>query len=86
MSNGSGDYVVAFSTFEGNQITPADLAPRTMTVLPNPAMTPLFQAVVEATEEAVLNSLVAARDTTGRDGHLVRAIDREALGRLARQD
>ncbi len=79
MANGSGDYVVAFSTFDGNVIAAEAREPRTVTVLPNARMTPLFQAVVEATEEAVLNSLVAARTTTGRAGHTARAIEHERL-------
>ena len=55
---------------------------RTTTVLPNGAMTPLFWAVADATEESVLNSLVAARTTTGRNGHVSEAIDVDELRRF----
>ncbi|MEE8468575.1 MAG: P1 family peptidase, partial [Planctomycetota bacterium] len=84
MSNGSGDYVIAFSTHPANRVRAGARGPQSRTVLPNREMTPLFQAVVEATEEAVLNSLLAAETTTGRGGHTARAIDhgvvREAAG------
>ena len=79
MSNGSGDYVIAFSTHPANRIDTSAKGPRSAAVLPNGEMTPLFRAVVEGTEEAVLNSLVAARTTTGRDGHTARAIDHDTL-------
>ena len=71
-SNGSGDYVIAFSTAEGNRITydSEDLV-RDISVLRNEAMTPLFLAAIEATEEAVYNSLFAAESMTGRDGNQV---------------
>jgi D-aminopeptidase len=81
MSNGSGDYAIAFSTHARNAIDARAREPVPMTVLPNAAMTPLFQAVVEATEEAVIDSLVAATTVTGRAGHTARALDREALRR-----
>lgn len=67
MSNGSGDYVIAFSTAPGSRRGPgsAQLAPAT---LPNDAMTPLFAAVAEATEEAILNSMFRATTTRGHRG------------------
>jgi D-aminopeptidase len=77
-SNGSGDYAVAFSTApdtrvraraeSGNPNTPRDVK-----LLPNDAMSPLFLAVIEATEEAIYNSLFRATTTTGR-GHTVEAL------------
>ena len=82
MSNGSGDYVIAFSTHADNRVVAGAREPYTTTVLPNGRMTPLFQAVVEATEEAVVNSLVAATTTTGRAGHTAVAIDHEQLREL----
>ncbi|MGH7443390.1 MAG: P1 family peptidase [Longimicrobiales bacterium] len=60
MSNGSGDYVIAFSTAESARRDPAAREPRTIADLPNDAMSPLFQAVAEATEEAIYNSLFRA--------------------------
>ena len=61
-SNGSGEYVVAFST--ANRIE--GRGPRTVTLLGNGDVSPLFLAVIEATEEAVYNSLFAATPVTGR--------------------
>jgi D-aminopeptidase len=62
ISNGSGDYVIAFSTAPEVRRTPARRAAiATFPELPNEAMTPLFQAVAEATEEAIVNSLLQAR-------------------------
>jgi L-aminopeptidase/D-esterase-like protein len=65
--NGSGDLFVAFST--ANQGLALARSAVTATVLPNEAMNPLFAATVQATEEAVVNALVAGRTTTGIDGH-----------------
>ena len=71
-SNGSGDYVIAFSTDEEMRVpyhTPDRLKQSEM--LHNQAMSPLFMAVIEATEEAVVNSLFVAQTMTGRDDHIV---------------
>ena len=74
-SNGSGDYVIAVSTAEENRI-PYDSETRlyTPSVLRNDAMSPLFMATIEATEEAIVNSLFAAETMTGRDEHKVDAM------------
>jgi len=80
MANGSGDYAIAFST--ANPIEASEGTLRTVRVLANEAMTPLFQAVVEATEEAVLDSLFTAESMRGRAGHVARAIDLEAVRKL----
>lgn len=77
-SNGSGDYAIAFSTAPELRIqTSSDAAsrslPRSFKVLPNDAMSPLFLAVIEATEEAIYNSLFRATTTKGR-GHTVEAL------------
>ena len=62
IANGSGDYVIAFSTAQEVRRTPARRSSvATLPELPNEAMTPLFQAVAEATEEAIVNSLLQAR-------------------------
>ena len=60
MSNGSGDYVIAFSTAADVRRNSADRTPRAVAELPNDAMSPLFQAVAEATEEAIYNSMFKA--------------------------
>ena len=69
-SNGSGDYAIAFSTSSDVRIhfpsNPGQQAPRTLKVLPNDMMSPLFLGVIEATEEAIYNSLFRAQTMTGR--------------------
>lgn len=68
-SNGSGDYVIAFSTNKSVRNNLDNRNPTTdISVLNNNAMTPLFLAVVEATEEAILNSLFMATTTEGYNG------------------
>ncbi|NIR44711.1 MAG: P1 family peptidase [Gemmatimonadetes bacterium] len=67
-TNGSGDYVIAFSTAESVRRRPGEREPRRVEELPNDAMSPLFQAVVEATEEAIYNSLFKAVTVTGHRG------------------
>ena len=74
-SNGSGDYVIAFSTSEDVRInTERTGSTQTYTELNNPATTPLFLAAVEATEEAILNSLFMATTVTGDRGHTQKAL------------
>jgi D-aminopeptidase len=70
-TNGSGDYVIAFST--QNRIRASD-ARRTVQLAGNEAMSPLFVAVVEATEEAIYNSMFRATTVTGIGGHRVEAL------------
>jgi L-aminopeptidase/D-esterase-like protein len=75
--NGSGDIFVAFSTANPGA-TKSD-APLQLTMLPNERMNPLFDATVEATEEAILNALVAAETMTGIDGHKALALPHDRL-------
>lgn len=75
MTNGSGDYAIAFST--ANRID-ASQSVRDLKVLGNDAMSPLFQAVIEATEEAIINSLLKAKTVTG-NGRTVEAIPIDKL-------
>ena len=77
-SNGSGDYAIAFSTAVEVRIrtrgsSESPYAPREVKLMSNDAMSPLFLAVIEATEEAVYNSLLRATTTTGR-GRTVEAL------------
>jgi D-aminopeptidase len=72
-TNGSGDYAIAFSTAADVRITPASGRDRSSRFLTNDAMSPLFLAVIEATEEAVYNSLFRATTVTGR-GRTVEAL------------
>lgn len=71
-TNGSGDYAIAFSTASELRIRNRNQKSQ-VTLLSNEAMSPLFLAVIEATEEAIYNSLFRATTTTGR-GHTVEAL------------
>lgn len=79
-SNGSGDFAIAFSTHPSLRVTGGP-APRQQTVLPTDAVSGLFEAVMDATEEAIYNSLLQATDVTAR-GRTVRALPVEALKAL----
>ncbi len=88
-TNGSGDYGVAFSTATEVRIhMPAGTAgrntPRPQLLLANDAMSPLFLAVIEATEEAIYNSLFRATTATGR-GHTVAALPIERTVQILRK-
>jgi D-aminopeptidase len=73
-SNGSGDYAIAFSTAQHVRIHVNDKAlTRNVEVMTNDAMSPLFLAAIEATEEAVYNSMFKATTMTG-NGHTVEAL------------
>lgn len=75
VSNGSGDYVIAFSTDPTLRVAHDSKAKvMTQTVLRNDEMSPLFMAAIEATEEAIINSLFAAKTTTGVDGKTVQEL------------
>jgi D-aminopeptidase len=71
-SHGSGDYGIAFSVGEG-------------TPLPGSALDPLFHAIQEAVEEAILNSLFMAETTLGIEGHVSRAVPLEYVVETLRQ-
>jgi len=79
--NGSGDIFIAFSTANPGAAKSSGIAQLHM--VPNDQMNPLFEATVEATEEAIVNALVAAETMTGADNHTVLALPhgrlREAL-------
>ena len=83
--NGSGDYVIAFSTAKELKISAQQREKVSAEELPNRMMSPLFMAVVEATEEAVYNSLFKATTMTGRDGHRVEAIPIEKVVEICRK-
>jgi len=80
--NGSGDIFIAFSTAEMDK---GDGALWRLSRLDNGALDPLFLATANATEEAVVNAMVAARDMTGNEGHYAKAIDHEALRAVLKQ-
>jgi L-aminopeptidase/D-esterase-like protein len=73
----SGDLFLAFST--ANTVPTTAGHPGTLQLLPSDDLTPLFTAVVDATEEAIVNALVAAETMTGRDGHTALALPHDRL-------
>ena len=83
MSHGSGDYVIAFTTSRDAEET--DEGIRTRTLLDDEHLSPLFQAAVEATEEAIVNSLFKATDTKGYLGRTVEALPLEKVKEVFRK-
>ena len=93
-SHFSGDLFLAFSVANPGAITPGDRARASASSTPQPgpydqlrfipwgALDPYYEAVVQATEEAVLNALVAADEMTGRDGHRSPALPRDQVADL----
>jgi len=75
--NGSGDIFVAFSTANPQAANATGLV--NLTMLPNESLNGLFEATVQATEEAIINALVAAETMTGRDDHRVIALPHDRL-------
>jgi L-aminopeptidase/D-esterase-like protein len=82
-SNGSGDIFLAFSTANPGAAAAPDSA--RVELLSNARIGAVFQATVEATEEAIVNALVAAETMTGVDGHRTEAISHEALRQALRK-
>ena len=76
-SNGSGDIFIAFSTANPGASDVGHLVDLKM--VPNLSLDPLFAATVQATEEAIVNAMVAATDMTGINGHHVRALPHDEL-------
>lgn len=86
-SNGSGDYVIAFSTAKSVRMPYQSESPtQKIEVLRNNAMSPLFLAANEATEEAIINSLFHAETMTGRDGHTVEALPMQRILTILREN
>ena len=79
-SNGSGDFAIAFSTT--NRIAFGAARGPALSLLGEDALSPLFEAVVDATEEAIDNALLKAQTVRGRDGHVAEAIPIERLREL----
>jgi len=82
-SNGSGDFAIAFSTHPSQRVTSA-AGPQRRTVLPTDSVSGLFEAVLDATEEAVDNSLLRATDVTA-NGRTIRALPIEQLKAVLRK-
>jgi len=81
--NGSGDIFVAFST--ANAGASKQEGTIQLTMLPNDRMNPLFEATVQASEEAIVNALVAAETMIGVDGHKVIALPHDRLREVMRK-
>jgi L-aminopeptidase/D-esterase-like protein len=81
-SNGSGDIFIAFST--ANPGSAATSGRTTLDWLPNDDLNPFFVATVEATEEAIVNALVAAQTMTGARG-TVHALPHDQLREILRR-
>ena len=78
--NNSGDIFLAFSTANPNpEDSSGTRALHQFNFVPHEVLDPVFNAVVESVDEAVINALVAAEDMTGRDGHFVASINHAAL-------
>jgi len=82
-SNGSGDIFIAFST--ANPGAPGSPDPVRLDMLPNDLINPLFTATVRATEEAIINAMIAAETMEGINGHIVHAIPHDRLRSILRK-
>lgn len=81
--NGSGDIFIAFSTANAEASKPTGIAQLTM--LPNDRIGAVFEATVQATEEAIINALVAAETMTGVDNHKVTALPHDRLKQVMKK-
>lgn len=79
--HGSGDIFLAFSTANAEALAAREAPARAM-FLPDPALNPLFRAVIQAVEEAILNALVANQTMTGIEGRTVHALPHDEVRRL----
>ena len=85
-SNGSGDYVIALSVNEDNiKSLSLDSKLYQSAILKNEAMTPVFLATIEATEEAIINSLFAAETMKGRNKRVIESIPKERVVELMKK-
>lgn len=85
-SNGSGDYVIAFSTNESIRVPYQSEPTKAYTYLNNDYMSPLFMATIEATEEAIINSLFAAKEVGKlRNGDEVKSLPVEKVMELMKK-
>jgi L-aminopeptidase/D-esterase-like protein len=81
--NGSGDIFIAFST--ANPHADKGPGPNTIQTVSNESISPLFTATVEATEEAIVNALVAGQTMTGVDGHTVIGLPHDELQKVLKK-
>jgi L-aminopeptidase/D-esterase-like protein len=76
-TNGSGDIFIAYSTANPGAAGPDNL--QHLSMLPNDQMSPLFEATAQATEEAIVNAMIAAETMEGKDGNTVYALPHDRL-------
>jgi L-aminopeptidase/D-esterase-like protein len=81
--NGSGDIFIAFST--ANSGADKMPGPNKVEAMANDAMNPVFQATVEATEEAIVNAMLGAKTMTGIDGHAVIGLPHDQLEQILKK-
>ena len=81
--NGSGDIFLAFST--ANHDADKSPGPNTVLTVSNDRISPIFNATVEATEEAIVNAMIGAETMTGRDGHTVNALPHDQLQQVLKK-
>jgi D-aminopeptidase len=82
--NGSGDLFIAFSTANPGAANP-EKPTQTIQTVPNDRLDPIFEATVQAVEEAIVNALVNNQDMTGRDGHRVEALSHDRVRELLKK-
>ena len=83
--NGSGDYVIAFSTDSSLRVPFNSPNLLQQAVLSNDAVSPLLMAAIEATEEAIINSLLAAETIKGKNGRTIEALPKDQLKEILKK-
>ena len=81
--NGSGDIFIAFSTANPGAADREEM--QSVQMIPNDQMSPFFEATAEATEESIINTLLAARTMTGINGYTVHALPHDRLLEVLRK-
>src|SRR5437868_4001734 len=84
-SDSSGDIFLAFSTANREAFSTPAGRPRRLDFLANADLNPLFEATIEATEEAIIDSMIANETMTGRDGHTATALPHDRLLEIMKQ-
>lgn len=82
--HGSGDIFLAFSTANQQAADTVNISSQALTMIPDEKLDPFFTAVVQATEEAILNSMIANQDMIGRDDNFIPALPHEAVRSLVK--
>jgi D-aminopeptidase len=83
--NSSGDLFLAFSTANHSELADARTGPHRWEALPDSSLDPVFEAVVQCTEESILNALFAGRTMVGYQGHTVEGFPTDSLPDLLRR-